>query len=174
MTFSISQPSINTIHSGHFSGLLRSMYLEASIKTLGVILMVWWGSSPLSTIFQLFQWRLILLVEETGVPGESNWQTCSHNVVHLALIEIRTHNISGDRHWLHRYSCKSNYHTITATTIQQGGLFWGVGLDKLCSWRNNVISSINRYIPLMSSSSSSGTVSASGVVECKCAAPSEI
>jgi hypothetical protein len=25
-------------------------------------------------------------------------QTLSHNVVHLALIEIRTHNISGDRH----------------------------------------------------------------------------
>jgi hypothetical protein len=24
--------------------------------------------------------------------------TLSHNVVHLALIEIRTHNISGDRH----------------------------------------------------------------------------
>jgi hypothetical protein len=99
MTFSISQPSINTIHSGHFSGLLRSMYLEASIKSLGVILMVWWGLSPLSTIFQLFQWRLILLVEETGVTGEnhrpvtSNWQTCSHNVVHLTLIEIRTHNI---------------------------------------------------------------------------------
>jgi hypothetical protein len=38
------------------------------------------------------------LVEETGGPGEnhrpvaSHWQTLSHNVVHLALIEIRTHN----------------------------------------------------------------------------------
>jgi hypothetical protein len=48
--------------------------------------------------------RSILLVEETGGPGEnhrpvaSHWQTLSHNVVHLSLIEIRTHNISGERH----------------------------------------------------------------------------
>jgi hypothetical protein len=36
----------------------------------------------------------VLLVVETGVPGEnhrpvaSHWQTLSHNVVHLALIKI--------------------------------------------------------------------------------------
>jgi hypothetical protein len=30
-------------------------------------------------------------------PVASHGQTLSHNVVHLALIEIRTHNISGDK-----------------------------------------------------------------------------
>ena len=47
----------------------------------------------------VISWRSVLLVRETGGPGEnhrpvtSHRQTLSHNVVHLALIEIRTHNI---------------------------------------------------------------------------------
>ena len=51
----------------------------------------------------IISWRSVLLVEETGGPREnhrpvaSHWQTLPHNVVHLALITIRTH-ISGDRH----------------------------------------------------------------------------
>ena len=48
----------------------------------------------------VISWRSVLLVEETGGHGEnhrpvaSHWQTLSQNAVHLALVEIRTHNIS--------------------------------------------------------------------------------
>jgi hypothetical protein len=70
-------------------------------------------------LFEVLEWsnmsssKSVLLVEETGVPGEnqwpvaSHWQTCSHNVAHLALIEIRTYNISGDRHTglIYLYTC---------------------------------------------------------------------
>jgi hypothetical protein len=55
-------------------------------------------------------WQSVLLVEETGVPGEnhqppaSHWQTLSHNVLSSTprLSGKRTCNIKGDRHWLHR------------------------------------------------------------------------
>jgi len=46
-------------------------------------------------------------MKESGGPGKnhrsviSHRQTLSHNVVDLTLIEIRAHNISGDRHRLH-------------------------------------------------------------------------
>jgi hypothetical protein len=46
-------------------------------------------------------------MEETGIPSEnhwpvaSHWQTLSHNVVSGThrISEIRTHNVSGDKHW---------------------------------------------------------------------------
>jgi len=58
----------------------------------------------------VISWRSVLLVEENGVPGgdhrpaASHWQTLSHYVVSSThrLRGIRTHNVSGDMHWLHR------------------------------------------------------------------------
>jgi hypothetical protein len=50
----------------------------------------------------VISWRSVLLVEETGVPGEnhqpvtSHWQTLSHNVVSSTLHHELT--TSGDRH----------------------------------------------------------------------------
>jgi hypothetical protein len=56
-------------------------------------------------------WRSVVLIEETGEPGEydrpvaSHCQTLSHNVV-----SSTPHNVSGDMH------CKSNYHATTTTS----------------------------------------------------------
>jgi hypothetical protein len=55
----------------------------------------------------VISWRSVLLVEETGEPGEnhlptaSHCQALSHNVVSSStrLSGIRTHNVSSDRHW---------------------------------------------------------------------------
>jgi len=49
-------------------------------------------------------WQLVLLVEETGVPGEnhrpvtSHWQTLSHNVVSSTPCHerVRTHNFDNE------------------------------------------------------------------------------
>jgi hypothetical protein len=64
-----------------------------------------------------------------GVPGEnhrpvaSHWHTLSHKVVSSTprLSEIRTHNISGDRHWLHFFSsctiCRSLIYSLVPSNF---------------------------------------------------------
>ena len=65
----------------------------------------------------VISWQSVLLVEETGGPGEnhrpvaSHRQTLSHIVVHLALIgfKLTTSVVIGTNCI---GSCKSKYHTI--------------------------------------------------------------
>jgi hypothetical protein len=69
--------------------VIRLMMVNATFNNISVI-----------------SWRSVLLVEETGVPGEnhrpvaSHWQTLSHNVVSSTprLSWIQTLNISSDMH----------------------------------------------------------------------------
>ena len=65
-------------------------------------------------------WRSVLLVDETGGPGENHWlvanhwQTWSHNVVYLpwSRFKLTTSVVIGTDCI---GSCKFNYHTITTT-----------------------------------------------------------
>ena len=88
----LAQNSINK--QLQLSGLVWFMVFNDSFNNISVISCMW----------------SVLLVEETGVPGENHWpiashgETLLHNVVsstpHFSV--IRTHNVGGDRQWLHR------------------------------------------------------------------------
>ena len=90
---------------------------------------------PLTTVIS---WQSILVVEETGVPGEnhrpvaSHWQTLSHNVVHLpwSRFKLTTSVVIGTDCI---GSCKSNYHTITTMTAPHLLIIQFI-LDKLCTF----------------------------------------
>jgi hypothetical protein len=74
------------------------------IRVLGLRVMVF--KATFNNI-SVISWRSVLLVEETGVPGEnhrlaiSHWQTSTHTVVSSTprLSRIRPRNISGEGHW---------------------------------------------------------------------------
>ena len=63
-----------------------------------------WCLKPLSTIFQSYCNGQFYWWRKPQICRKSRWQTLSQNVVLTTprLSGIRTHNVSGDRHWLHR------------------------------------------------------------------------
>jgi hypothetical protein len=82
----------------------RQCLLDYTDQCLGARVMVF---NPTFNDIECISWRSILLVEETGVnhrPAASHWQTLSHNVVSSTPRPsvVGTHNVSGDRHLLHR------------------------------------------------------------------------
>jgi hypothetical protein len=64
---------------------------------------------PTLVVFQLYRgmsvisWQSVLLVEETGGPGENHWPVASHK-------QTLSHNVVSSTPRI----CKSNYHTITS------------------------------------------------------------
>jgi hypothetical protein len=79
----------------------RTITLVLYIRSLP-ILATWFSCIVFNATFNnisAISWWSILLVEETRGPGEnhrlvaSHWQTLSHNVVHLVLIEIRRNQL---------------------------------------------------------------------------------
>ena len=75
----------------------------------------------------VISWRSVLLVEETGVPGENHWPATSHwqTFYYIMLYTSRWEGVEPTTSVVISTdcigSCKSNYHTITATTAPFGG-----------------------------------------------------
>ena len=91
------------LYHGMFLFFLYFFFIFSGYRFLVFVKMrVWFGFMVFNATFNnisVIPWRSVLLVEETGGPGEnhrpaaSHWQTLSHNVVHLALSGSRIHNI---------------------------------------------------------------------------------
>ena len=88
-----------------FNSVLYNWACVVSIYGLGL-----WCLTPLQQYFSyivaisFYWWRKPECPEKTTDLSQITGKTLSHNVVSSTprLSGIRTHNVSGDRHWLHR------------------------------------------------------------------------
>ena len=104
---SIFQVFLWTIYKNKFKNLNRTSNFKYSFRELLIAKWVWFRFMVFNATFNnisVVSWQTVLLVEETGVPGENHRQTLSNNAVSSTprLIGNRTHNVSSDRNWLHR------------------------------------------------------------------------
>jgi hypothetical protein len=98
----------------HFLALSKMSSFPFGYIYISVLCLMVFNATFNNISITSISWLFVLLMEETGEPGENHWpvvshrQTLSHNVVHFDLIEIWTHNISGDRHnlsWADKSEC---------------------------------------------------------------------
>ena len=100
-------------------------------------------------------WRSVLLPipgEREHWPAASHWQTLSHNVVSSTprLFQIRTQNVSGDRH-IGYIVVNPTTHTITTTTSFKFKLTVGdtniiVQIKKVSSTKSSLLRTICKHI----------------------------
>ena len=92
---------LTTAYANNQGSITLEIYAKMTFECKFVCLMVFNATFNNILVISL---RSVLLMEESGGPEKTTNlsqvtdKLLSHNVVHLALIEIRIHSSSGDRH----------------------------------------------------------------------------